>query len=98
MLDEKKIVLVMDELTRQIQGKVLGACLQLQLMKLGVQTVSVKLEIWKDALESNNFRLSRTKIDYMKCKFSKSNNKDERFVRLDGREISKSERFDIFDQ
>lgn len=67
-------------------------------MKLDVETVSVKLEIWKDALESNDLRLSRTKIEHMECKFSKSNNKDERFVRLDGQEMSKSERFDIFDQ
>ena len=34
--------------------------------------VNVKLEIWRDALESKNFGLSRTKTKYIECKFSKS--------------------------
>ena len=52
-------------------------------MKLGVETFNANLEIWRDALESG-FRLSTTKLEYMECKFSKSTNKDESFVRLDG--------------
>ena len=28
--------------------------------------VNVKLEVWRDALESKDFRLSWTKIEYMK--------------------------------
>ena len=46
--------------------------------------VNVKLEIWRDALESKCFWLNRTKIEYMECKFSKTRNKDEGVVRLDG--------------
>ena len=45
--------------------------------------VSVKLEIWRDTQESISFQLSRTKIEYKKCKFSKSRNKNEVVVRLD---------------
>ena len=39
---------------------------------------NAKLEIWWDALESKGFWLSRTKIEYMEYKFSKSRNKKQR--------------------
>ena len=39
------------------------------------------------------FHLSRTKIEYMECKFSKSKNKNKWVVRLDGQEILKSNNF-----
>ena len=39
--------------------------------------VNVKLEVRRDALESNCFWQSMTKTKYMKCKFSKRRNKDE---------------------
>lgn len=45
--------------------------------------VNVKLEVRRDALESNCFWRSRTKTKYMKCKFSKRRNKDEEVVKLD---------------
>ena len=38
--------------------------------------VNVKLEVWRDALESKRFRLSRSKAEYIKCKFSKRRNKE----------------------
>ena len=31
--------------------------------------VNQKLELWREILESKDFRLSRTKIEYMKCDF-----------------------------
>ena len=52
--------------------------------------VDVRLEIWRDALHSKYFCLSRTKTEYMECNFSKSTNKDEGFVRLYGKEMPKS--------
>ena len=55
--------------------------------------VNAKLEIWRDALESKGFQLSRTKTKYEECKFSKSRNRDEGIIRLDGQEILKSESF-----
>jgi len=33
--------------------------------------VNAKLELWRQTLESRGFRLSRTKTEYMECKFSK---------------------------
>lgn len=44
-------------------------------------------------LESNGFRLIRTKTKYMGCKFSKCRNKDEGAIRLDGQGIPKNESF-----
>jgi len=29
------------------------------------EEVNAKLELWRDVLESNDFRISRTKIEYM---------------------------------
>ena len=33
--------------------------------------VNIKLELWRQTLESRGFRLSRAKTEYMECKFSK---------------------------
>ena len=33
--------------------------------------VNDKLEFWRQTLESRDFRLSRAKTEYMKCKFSR---------------------------
>jgi hypothetical protein len=32
--------------------------------------INRKLELWKDALESKGFRISRTKTEYRMCDFS----------------------------
>ena len=53
--------------------------------------INVKLEIWRDTLRSKGFPLNKTKIEYMKCKFSKSKKKKKKGVlRLNGQEILKS--------
>ena len=46
--------------------------------------VNAKLELWRQTLESRGFRLSRTKIEYMECKFNKQGTRDYSIVRLDG--------------
>jgi len=46
-----------------------------------------------EAKESRGFRLSRAKIEYMKCKFSKQGIRDYSIVRLDVQEISMSYHF-----
>ena len=38
--------------------------------------INAKLEIWHDTLESKGSQLSRTKTEYMECKFSKSRNRE----------------------
>ncbi len=40
--------------------------------------INVKLEIWRDTLRSKGFPLNKTKIEYMKCKFSKSKKKKKK--------------------
>jgi len=47
------------------------------------------LEIWRDALESKDSKLIKTKIEYMQFKFSIDRNEDEGIVKLDGLEIPK---------
>ena len=37
--------------------------------------VNVKIEIWGDALKSEIFLLSKSKTEYMECKFSKRVNR-----------------------
>ena len=44
--------------------------------------INAKLEIWQDVVESKNFQLSMTKIEYRECKFSKNRNKNERAIIL----------------
>ena len=46
--------------------------------------VNTKLKLWRQTLDSQGFRLSRTKIEYMECKFSKQGIQDYSIVRLNG--------------
>jgi hypothetical protein len=76
----------MDELTRSIQDEVPLCMLfadDIVSINKTRRAVNVKLEIWRDNLDSKGFRLSSTKTTYMQCKFSKRRNKDKRVVRLD---------------
>ena len=54
--------------------------------------VEGKLELWRSTLESKGFRLSRSKTEYMECKFS-SNRPSEGIVTLGDQVINKSTRF-----
>ena len=58
-----------------------------------ISGINAKLKIWWDALESKGFWLGRAKIECMKCKLSKSKNKNKGTVRLDGQAILKSDSF-----
>jgi len=65
---------VMDELTRAIQDEIPWCMLFADDIVLVDETrvrVNIKLELWRQTLESRGFRLSRAKIEYMECKFSK---------------------------
>jgi hypothetical protein len=50
------------------------------------------LELWRGTLEAKGFRLSRSKIEYMKCDFSATRQEDED-VRLDGQVLPKKDTF-----
>jgi hypothetical protein len=69
----------MDEVTRDIQGSIPWCMLFADDVVLVDETragVNGKLELWKDALESKGFRISRTKTEYMMCDFSMTGHED----------------------
>ena len=88
--------LVMDELTRHIQDEVPWCMLFADDIVLVAETkveVNVKLELWREALESKELKISRNKTEYMECNFSKNQGMNEGVVSIEGQEISKSEQF-----
>ncbi|XP_070054805.1 secreted RxLR effector protein 78-like [Nicotiana tomentosiformis] len=65
--------LAMDSLTRHIQGEVPWCLLFADDIVLIDETrggVNERLEVWRHTLESKGFKLSRTKIEYLECKFN----------------------------
>jgi hypothetical protein len=54
--------------------------------------VDQKLEKWIRTLEAKGFRLSRSKMEYMKCDFS-ATTQEEGDVRLDGQVVPKKDTF-----
>ncbi|KAJ4744373.1 Retrovirus-related Pol polyprotein from type-1 retrotransposable element R2 [Rhynchospora pubera] len=65
--------LVMDEITKDIQGEIPWCMLfadDVVLVDESRTEVDRKLELWRRTLESKGFRLSRTKTEYMGCEFS----------------------------
>lgn len=88
--------LVMDELTRNIQDDVPWCMLfvdDIVLVDETIGRVNTKLEIWRQALESKGFRISRTKTEYMEYKFNNSNNQSRGEVKIENQELPKSEHF-----
>lgn len=86
--------LVMDELTRYIQGEVPCCMLFADDIVLIDETrdgINTRLEVW--TVESKSFKLSRTKTKYLECKFSDVTWEDDIEVRLDTQVISKRESF-----
>ena len=84
----------MDDLIKLIQEEVSWRTLfadDIVLLDETRSEVNVKLEIWRNALESKGFLLSRTKTKYMEC--SESQNINKWTVRLDGQEILNSDNF-----
>ena len=55
--------------------------------------VNKKLELWRQTLEVRGFRLSRSKTEFMECKFRKRKNKKEGVITLDGQQILVTECF-----
>ena len=53
----------------------------------------MKLEIWREALESKGFKISRNKTEYMEYKFSAGQSFHSEGVKIQNREIQKSEKF-----
>jgi len=63
----------MDELTRGIQDEIPWCVLfadDIVLIDNIREGINTKLEWWKDTLEGKGFRLSRSKTEYLYCRFS----------------------------
>jgi Reverse transcriptase (RNA-dependent DNA polymerase) len=87
--------LVMDEITKDIQGDIPWCMLfanDVVLIDDSRIRVNQKLELWRQTLESKGFRLSRTKTEYMRCQFSGKNSYDGD-VSLDGRVVPMNDTF-----
>nr|XP_016498276.1 PREDICTED: uncharacterized protein LOC107816997 [Nicotiana tabacum] len=82
----------MDELTRNIKGEMPWCMLFANRVVLIDETkggVNYRMEVWRQILESKSFRLSKTKIEYLECKFSDVAHQDDMEVRLDTQAIPK---------
>ena len=87
--------LVMDEVTKDIQGDIPWCMLFADDVVLVDETmagVNRKFELWRQTLESKGFRLSRTKTEYMRCDFSGVGGEDGD-VRLEGQIVPNRETF-----
>ena len=87
--------IVMDELTREIQGGVLWHILfadDIVLIDESREGVNLKLELWRQTLESKGFKLSRTKTEYMHCRFSNLRAQSDK-VSLNSVDIGASRKF-----
>jgi hypothetical protein len=87
--------LVMDEVTRDIQGGIPWCMLiadDVVLVDESKTGIDQKLELWRRTLEAKDFRLNRSKTEYMKCDFSVTT-QEEGDVRLDGEVVPKKDVF-----
>ena len=87
--------LVMDEVTRDIQGDIPWCMLfadDVVLIDDSRTGVNRKLELWRQTLESKGFRLSRTKTEYKMCGFSTTRHEEEE-VTLDGQVVPQKDTF-----
>ncbi|OIT37496.1 dna mismatch repair protein msh6 [Nicotiana attenuata] len=88
--------LVMDALTRHIQGDVPWCMLFADDIVLIDETrvgVNERLEVWRQTLESKGSKLSRSKTKYVECKFSAESREVGRDVRLGSQVIPKRDSF-----
>jgi len=86
----------MDELTRGIQDEIPWCMLfadDIVLIDESKEEVNTKLERWRDTLEAKGFRLSRSKMEYLHCRFSTNEGGVVSEVAIEGAIILRVERF-----
>nr|XP_009788851.1 PREDICTED: uncharacterized protein LOC104236591 [Nicotiana sylvestris] len=86
----------MDVLSRHIQGEVPWCILFADDIVLIDETrsgVNTRLEVWRLPLESKGFKLSRTKAEYLECKFCNGTHEADVEVKLDAQVIPKRASF-----
>ncbi|XP_021729342.1 uncharacterized protein LOC110696362 [Chenopodium quinoa] len=85
---------VPDEVTTPIQDEVPWCMLFADDIVLVDETkdrVNGKLEQWRQRLESRGFKLSRSKTEYLVCRFVKYRGTSDEVVSLDGKELTMSD-------
>ena len=87
----------MDEVTR-IQGDIPWCMLfadDVVLVDDSRTGVNMKLELWRQTLESKDFRHSRTKTEYMRCTFNTTRHEEEEEedISLDGKVVPHKDTF-----
>jgi hypothetical protein len=88
--------LVMDEVTRNKQEDTPWFLLfanDIVLVDESRTEVNRKLELWRETLEFEGFRLNKTKTKYMRCDFGTTTHEGD--VSLEGPIVSKKISFDI---
>nr|XP_018627627.1 uncharacterized protein LOC108945833 [Nicotiana tomentosiformis] len=88
--------LAMDVLSRHIQGEVPWCMLFFDDIVLIDETrsgVNARLEFCRQTLESKDFKLSRTKTEYLECKFCDGTHEADIEVKLDAQVIPKRASF-----
>nr|XP_009804828.1 PREDICTED: uncharacterized protein LOC104249985 [Nicotiana sylvestris] len=88
--------LAMDALTHQMQGEMRWCMLfanDIVLIDEMRGGVNGRLEVWRQALESKGFKLSRTKMEYVECKFIEVMGEPNVEVSLDSQVVPKRESF-----
>lgn len=76
----------MDVLTRHIQGEVSLCTLfagDIVLIDKTRGSINARLEVLRQTMESKGFKLSKTKIEYLECKFSDMTHQTNVGVRID---------------
>ena len=79
--------IVIDEFTRANHDEISWCMLFVDSIVLVDETrvrVNVKLELWRQTLESRGFKLSKSKMEYIECKFNKQRIRNYNIVTLDG--------------
>jgi hypothetical protein len=87
--------LVIDEVTRNIQGDIPWCMLfvnDVVLVDKSWAGINKKLELWWHTLESKGFRVSGTKTEYMRCDFGTTTQK-EGDVSLEGQVVPRKDTF-----
>ncbi|XP_021748959.1 uncharacterized protein LOC110714726 [Chenopodium quinoa] len=85
--------MVLDEVTRPIQDEVQWCMLFADDIVLVDETKDAKLEQWRQRLESRGFKLSRSKTEYLVCRFDTQRGTSNEVVSLDGKDLTMSECF-----
>nr|KYP34423.1 Retrovirus-related Pol polyprotein LINE-1 [Cajanus cajan] len=88
--------LVMDALTEHVQEPVPRCMLfadDIVLTGDSREEINEKIERWRQALEEHGLRISRSKTEYMECKFSMRNTRATQEVKIGEQAITKVPRF-----